>query len=352
MCDQEQLMAYLDGEASTTLTAHVEECADCRALADDFRAVSARMREWEVEPPSAGLDRRVRAALAPEKKRPRRWPWVLSAAGAMAVVVIAVSTAHREDYATRPQAVAMRNSREVQSGLAAAPLIARTAQIALTTNAFDQARRAIDDILARHQGYFGDMNLTSPTDTGRTLTATLRVPAPQLDATLAELRRLGHVDNESQSGEDVTAQSVDLDARLANARHTEERLTDLLRQRTGNLADVLAVEKELDNTRGEIERMEAEQKALATRVAYATVNLTVTEGHAASATSTLSRLRTAASDGVHSLSIAIVAVALFLLAWGPSIVVFGGLLYLIWRGVRRLVREKAHVHRGASKAER
>jgi hypothetical protein len=335
MCDQEQLMAYLDGEASGAMAAHLEECADCRALAEDLRAVSARMIEWGVEPPSAGLDRRVRAALAPENKRSRRWwPWALSATGVVAVGLLAVAIRP----GPRMQSVPLqRVVAEMAVPTAGAPLIARTAQIALTTSAFDQARRAIDDILAHHQGYFGDMNLTSPTDAGRTLTATIRVPASQLDATLAELRRLGRVESESQSGEDVTAQSVDLDARLANARHTEERLTDLLRQRTGNLADVLAVEKELDNTRGEIERMEAEQKALATRVAYATVSVTLTEGHAASAASTFSRLRNAAADGFRSLGLAIVAVALFLLAWGPSIVVFGGLVWLIWRGVRRLV---------------
>jgi len=343
MCDQEELMAWLDGEASTTLNAHIEECADCRALADDLRAVSACMREWEIEPPSAGLDRQVRSALAPENKRTRRWwPWALGTAGVCVAVLLVIAIRPRPaqyaQVAEPDMAVKQTNPGGVP---VAAPLIARTAQIALTTNAFDQARRALDEILARHQGYFGDMSLTSPNDAGRSLTATIRVPAAQLDATLAELRRLGHVDNESQSGEDVTAQSVDLDARLANARHTEERLTDLLRQRTGNLADVLAVEKELDNTRGEIERMEAEQKTLATRVAYATVNLTLTEGHSASAPSTFSRLRTAAATGFHSLGAGTLVIALFVLAWGPSIVVFGGLLYLVWLGVRRFARRKA-----------
>jgi len=346
MCDQEQLMAYLDGEAVSGMVAHLEECVDCQALAADLHGISARMREWEIEPPSVGLDRRVRAALAPLKKTGRRrwWPWVLGTVSVCAVALVAVAIRpgpHRgfAGLADAPMA-AMPPATEQGSSPAAAPLIARIAQIVLTTTAFDPARRALDDILAHHQGYFGDMNLTSPTDTGRTLTAAIRVPASQLDATLGELRRLGHVESESQSGEDVTAQSVDLDARLINARHTEERLTDLLRQRTGDLADVLAVEKELDNTRGEIERMEAEQKALATRVAYATVNVTLTEGHPALAASTFSRLRNAAADGFHSLAAAIVAVALFLLAWGPSIVVFGGLLWLGWRGVRRFVIRK------------
>ena len=71
-----------------------------------------------------------------------------------------------------------------------------------------------------------------------------------------------------------------------------------------------------------------------------TITDTLTFGGAfsqASAASTFSLLRHAAATGFHSLSAGTLAIALFLLAWGPSIVVFGGLLYLGWRGVRRVV---------------
>jgi uncharacterized protein DUF4349 len=94
------------------------------------------------------------------------------------------------------------------------------------------------------------------------LVAALRVPADQLAPTVAEIKGLGRVEAESQGGEEVTSQYIGIDARLTNARNTEQRLTDLLRQRTGKLADVLAVELELGPVRGEIERMEAENKSL------------------------------------------------------------------------------------------
>ena len=143
--------------------------------------------------------------------------------------------------------------------------------------------------------------------------------------------------SESQSGEEVTAQYVDLEARLANARHTEQRLTDLLRQRTGNLADVLAVEKELDNTRGEIERMEAEEKALTKRVDYATVGVVMTEASGARPdASVLGRFRQAAADGFDTVAGGLVATTIFFLAWGPSILLWGGLLALTYWGFRRL----------------
>jgi Domain of unknown function (DUF4349) len=349
MCNQEELMAYLDGEASAGVAEHLEGCGDCQTLAAELKGVSARLMAWEVEPPSAGLDRRIRAALAPEKKVSVRrwWPWALGTAGVLAVAFVAIFPAAKHELAPRATLAPIAKTAEdelpapgAKGKLPGPPMIARTAQIALTTIAFDKARATLDDILRRHQGYFGNVNLTAPDNIGRTLEATLRVPAAQLDAALAEVRKLGRVLSESQSGEEVTAQYVDLEARLANARHTEERLTDLLRQRTGDLADVLAVEKELDNTRGEIERMEAEEKALTNRVDYANLTVTVTEGATARPDSTFSRLRDAASDGFRSLAAGAIGVALLLLAWGPSIVVSGGLLYLIWWGVRRFVRRR------------
>ncbi len=112
------------------------------------------------------------------------------------------------------------------------PMIIHTAGLTLTTRDFDQARVRLDEIPKRHRGYLGDLNVNSPTGSGRSFTATLRVPADQLDAMLAELRQLGRVESESQGGQEVTSEYVDLEARLANSRNTEQRLTDLLRQRT------------------------------------------------------------------------------------------------------------------------
>ena len=106
----------------------------------------------------------------------------------------------------------------------------------------------------------------------RTLTATLHIPAAQLDAAMATLKAIGRVVDEAQSGEDVTEQVVDVTARLANTRNTEKRLTDLLQKRTGDLADVLAAEREIARVREEIERLVAQRQALGRRVTYATLN--------------------------------------------------------------------------------
>ena len=132
---------------------------------------------------------------------------------------------------------------------------------------------------------------------------------------MAELKTLGRVESESQSGQDVTAQYVDLEARLNNARNTEQRLIDLLKQRTGKLSDVLEVETELSRVREEIERMEGERRLLSKQVEYATLNATIAEEFKAPAQalpdSTGTRFRNAAVDGYQSVVNFIIGVALF-----------------------------------------
>ena len=230
-------------------------------------------------------------------------------------------------------------------GAAQQPMIARTAQLTLTAPELDKARASLDAILKRHNGYIGDLTVSSSPGSPRRLSANLRVPADQLDAAIDEIKALGRVDSESQNGEEVTAQYVDLEARLTNARNTEKRLTDLLRQQSGKLSDVLAVETEISRVRGEIESMEAERKQLAKRVSYATLDTTITERYKADVQivpPTIGTLfRNAAVEGYESIVNGVVNVLLFLMSWGPSLLLWGALLFFPGRFLWRRLRRKA-----------
>jgi chromosome segregation ATPase len=187
----------------------------------------------------------------------------------------------------------------------------------------------------------------SPADSGQTLQATLRVPSSQLDATMAEVRKLGRVESEQQGSEEVTQQVVDLEARLANARNTEERLADILRRSTGKITDVLAVEKEMDRVRGEIERMQAERKGLGDRIDFATLEVHVNEEYKAhleaAAPSAFGRMRNAAVAGYRNVEDSLTGAAIFVLRDGPWLLVWGALLFLpvryAWRRTRKAERD-------------
>jgi hypothetical protein len=256
--------------------------------------------------------------------------------------------AKSESAETKQQNTSEGEDTEERPGVPPVPMIARTAGLTLVAKEFEKTRAGLEEILKRHNGYIGELSVSAPSDAGRTLTATLRIPAPQLEAAMAELKQLGRVENESQGGEEVTQQYVDLAARLANAQHTEKRLTEILSSRTGKLQDVLKVELEIDRVRGEIEQMMAEKKELTKRVAFATLNAVVKEEyHArleATPPSTGSRFRNAAVDGYNSVVEGFISIGLFLLSSGPSLLIWAAILFFparwLWRKVRAELKKR------------
>jgi len=388
--EQEELMAHLDGELwperATIVAAHLDSCAECRQLAADLKSVWQSLQTWRVESPEAGLFLPVASEVAQESVPARRsWfesyliSWGVTAAVVMIIIVGTIRligtnantifsqvetgdaasaspqqnkqfdkleqfSKQQKPPAVRREAVAggfgglttsapaaAPVSEEPGGTSASAPMIVRTAELGMTVQDFEKARSHLDEILARHRGYLGGLQISSPSNHGRVLNGVLRIPVGQMDRALTELKNLGHVDSESQNGEEVTAQYVDLQARLANARHTEQRLTEVLQQRTGKLSDVLAVETEIARVRGEIESMEAERKSMATQVAFATLNVTLTEDYKPQLQtvppSTFRQFRNSAVEGYQTMAAGLIGLANAVLFYGPSLLLWAALAF-------------------------
>jgi hypothetical protein len=373
--EPEELMAYLDGELApqraSEAAQHVSQCRECQTVAAEMQSVSRRLLEWQIDEPGPRVDRAVNSARPPERTRPawrRGVPWIVGLAAACLVLMMVVTEPRHRLHSAKTYISPDRELREMQkrkplmallvpasraqlpqsqSASVVArtrdPLVIRTAQITLITPDFAKARASLENILKRHGGHIGNLAIGSPADSGQSLQATLRVPAPQLDATMAEIRNLGRVETEQQGGEEVTQQMVDLEARLANARNTEQRLANIMRRSTGKITDVLAVEKEIDRVRGEIEGMEAERKNLGDRVNFSTLDVRINEEYkahlAVAAPSTVSRLRNAAVEGYRNVADSLTGIAMFLLSYGPALILWAALLFfpgrLAWRRLRK-----------------
>jgi hypothetical protein len=379
--DKELVMAYLDGELlperATRIANHLDQCVECRELAADLRGTSSQMLAWSVEPASKRLNdavfeelnkggrREARSGAHPNVPRTLLWKnllrnrWVWATAGVVAVVLcvvagVPVSFQKRASLLSpRPQlamnesmATALENykpsdqlerapappaQRPENEPSSIGPMIARTASLNISVKDFYAARASLDRIVRGHQGYISSLNISTEKGAPQSLTGKLMIPAAQLDAALADLKALGRVEQEQQGGEEVTSQVVDLDARLKNARETETQLTDILRSRTGKIGDVLEVEKEMARVRGEIEGMEAEQKQLRIRIAFASIDLTLAEEYQAQlgvGTSTAARqIRNALVDGYHAAVDGLLSVCVFLLSVGPSLFLWSSILF-------------------------
>jgi hypothetical protein len=211
-------------------------------------------------------------------------------------------------------------------------MIARTVSLILVVKDIPAARAALDLSLRRHQAYAAQLTVNTPEGGARSFQASLRVPAPELLSALADLRGLGHVQNESQSGEEVTQQHTDLVARLQNSRETEQRLRDILTQRTGKIEDVLQVEEEIARVRGEIEGMEADQKQLEHRVDFASVDLSLVEEYkeqlSQSNPSVSTEMHNAFVNGARHAGDTILGIILFFEEFGPVLLIWLAILSL------------------------
>jgi hypothetical protein len=297
----ETLMAYLDGELSGAeierVRTHVVGCAACQQVEEEMRGVSTRLQTWEVDGAPSTLD-----VPAPTRSAGtvRRWMPVAAALLVTTGVGIAWLASRSElgeldsvqmwaenappsglpgavDTAVTPPSNRAVERPRMMTSIATAPLLARTARLTIVTDQFDAKRAEMEALIRRLEGFTGRILVTGTLEQGRALSATLQIPSDRLDEAIAGLKALGRVSSEGVDGEDVTQQSVDLDARLSNARNSEKRLTAILANRTGDLDDVLAVEREIARVRGEIESMEAQRKALDRRVSYAAIDLQLTE---------------------------------------------------------------------------
>jgi hypothetical protein len=216
-----------------------------------------------------------------------------------------------------------------------------TVETTLVVPRRDAAVATLRALVRAAGGYVSEGTLYGP-DEGGSATYTVKVPAAGLTDFRWKVAALGEVRSDSEKAEDVTEARADLRARLHNARAQEQRLLDLLTNRTGSLGDVVAVEKEMGSVRETIERLEAEERTLEGQVAFATVKVQLQTVHVQVSEGAGRRLVEAAKDGVDNARGFLLGTLAFTLAAGPTLVIIGVGLYLLFvvlRGLRR--RRKA-----------
>lgn len=106
---------------------------------------------------------------------------------------------------------------------------------------------------------------------------TIRIPVETFETFLVEVARLGELERNTRTSQDVSEQFYDIEARVKNKQVEEAQLLKLLEERTGALEDVLKVEAELSRVRGEIEQHQGRLRVLTNLTALTTVTLSIRE---------------------------------------------------------------------------
>lgn len=101
---------------------------------------------------------------------------------------------------------------------------------------------------------------------------TVRIPAKVFDTGVGEIKKIGEVKSESVNGQDVTEEYVDLEAQVKNLRASENQFLQIM-NRAVKIEDVLAVQRELTNVRGQIENIQGRMKYLSQSAELSTLTV-------------------------------------------------------------------------------
>jgi len=151
--------------------------------------------------------------------------------------------------------------------------IIKTGSMVLQVAGVDDALNAATAKVKELGGYVSGSERTGDEESDQA-TLVLRIPAANWEPALTALRGLAtKILDERSTTEDVTTQIVDLGARIKNLEATEHALQGIM-DRATEIKDVLAVQAELTQVRGQIETMAAEKAHLTAQAAYSTLSVT------------------------------------------------------------------------------
>ncbi len=186
------------------------------------------------------------------------------------------------DVAARADVVAENGQQSALSQVDAGdtdPAIIRTGYMRLEVSNFSASRARIASQVREYGGYVNGSERNLHRDGDRrwvTGTVVLRVPSERYGDLQSDIREEGTVVTERTETRDVSDQLVDLEARLTNLRERRDRLRTFYENANGT-EELLAIERELSEVQGEIERLEARQRSLEQQVAYSTLRVELRE---------------------------------------------------------------------------
>ena len=156
-------------------------------------------------------------------------------------------------------------------------MLIRRADMVVEVEDVDAGVWEIENLAERHGALISDTQVRRGEDETPEAWLNVQVAPEGFQDLLADVRKLGIVHVEQIKTDDVTKAYADLGTRLEAKERTADRLRELLSNRTGELADVLKVERELERLIVEMERMKGERRYYESQVAVSTISVKLRE---------------------------------------------------------------------------
>jgi hypothetical protein len=196
------------------------------------------------------------------------------------------------DLAISPGAVADRNEEVKTTG----QKLIKNGSISFETKNLGETKAFIQKAVIKYKGYIANEQIRdykiNPTEI-----LIIRIPNADFDRLINDIgSQVGEFDSKQINIEDVTAEFVDIEARLKNKKQLEGKYQELL-AKAGNMTDILKIEKEISIIREDIESTEGRLRYLSNQVGFSTLNITYYEHKATAGFHFGGRMGEALTDG-------------------------------------------------------
>ena len=263
--------------------------------------------------------------------------------------------ANKTDVPTQPVSLKDSEAANIASQALERKII-RNAALTVEVTSPGDAQHKIVSIAESHQGFVVTSEATQRASDDRTkpemtVTLSVRVPAAQFNQVMDEIRAVGaRVIQEKVTGQDVTEEFMDLEARIKNQKALELQFLEIMK-RAGKVDDALSVQRELAEVRTEIEKLEGRRRFLENQSSLSTINVTLQPPtQIVNATGFWYSVRSAFSDGVDVATGIVLFLIRAIIALLPIIVLIVLPLALLVKLGLRVVRRRRAVAEPATAA--
>jgi hypothetical protein len=158
-------------------------------------------------------------------------------------------------------------------------MVIKTADVTYEVDDVDKATDEVVTVVSKYNAFILDSHKYKDEYGFTYSTVTVRIKPEYFEKAIKDLHEgvEGELINEQITGEDVTAEYVDLKARLDNKLEVQRRFNEYLDTQTRSLNDIITVERELERIGEDVERLKGQLRYLENRVALSTITVNVQE---------------------------------------------------------------------------
>lgn len=151
-----------------------------------------------------------------------------------------------------------------------------SSDLTIETKSFDESCQILNQMIGRFGGYIESSNIYTGSNRSHNASYTIRVPAENYNAFLAESGTIGTVTRTVDNNQDVTDSYFDTEARLKALETKQERLLALLEQAT-DLDSIIQLNDALEETNYEIESLTGVLRKYDSLINYSTISIQISE---------------------------------------------------------------------------